>query len=68
MPIYEYLCRACAHRFEALLKRWDEAAPECPKCGASQSEKMLSAFAVTRGGRQASPGVCGSADCAGCRH
>ena len=68
MPIYEYRCGACAHRFEALLQRRDEAAPECPKCGASQSEKMLSAFAVTRGGPPAPPARCGSADCACRRH
>ncbi|TFG86752.1 MAG: zinc ribbon domain-containing protein [Gemmatimonadales bacterium] len=67
MPIYEYRCRACAHRFEALLKRMDETAPECPKCGALQSDKMLSAFAVTRGGRQTPPGACGSGNCEGCR-
>jgi len=68
MPIYEYRCGACAHRYEALLQGRDEATPECPKCGASQSEKMLSAFAVTRGGPQARPGRCGSADCACRRH
>jgi phosphoglycolate phosphatase-like HAD superfamily hydrolase len=55
-------------RFEALLKRMNEVAPECPKCGASKSDKMLSAFAVTRGSRKSPPGACGSTDCAGCRH
>ena len=68
MPIYEYRCGACSHRFEALLQRWDEAAPNCPECGAEQSEKTLSAFTVTRGGPQGPQAGCGSADCACRRH
>jgi len=66
MPIYEYRCETCEARFEALLSRSDEAAPRCPQCGVGKVEKMLSAFAVTRGGRAAAPGPCGSTDCA-CR-
>jgi putative FmdB family regulatory protein len=64
MPLYEYRCGACGHRFEALLVRREEAAPPCPRCGDPQVEKMLSTFAVTRGGPEAAPGPCGSADCA----
>jgi putative FmdB family regulatory protein len=63
MPLYEYRCAACAHRFEALVSRRDEAAPHCPQCGGSEVERMLSAFTVTRGERQARPGPCGAADC-----
>ncbi len=63
MPIYEYRCSACAHRFEALLARSDEAAPPCPRCGGAQVTKMLSAFAVTHGSRTGPAGRCGSADC-----
>lgn len=66
MPVYEYRCGGCGHRFEALLQRRDEPAPKCPECGASLSEKLWSAFAVTHGGPQPRPGGCGSADCA-CR-
>ena len=62
MPIYEYRCGACARRFEALLERRDETAPECPKCGALQSERTLSAFAVSGRGHQAPPEVCGAVD------
>ena len=33
MPIYEYQCGACSHRFERI-QGIDEAAPEqCPACG-----------------------------------
>ncbi len=34
MPIYEYQCGACGHRFERI-QGIEEAAPEqCPACGA----------------------------------
>jgi putative FmdB family regulatory protein len=66
MPIYEYECGACAHRFEALLSRSGEDPPSCPRCGGTRVEKRLSTFAVTRGASQAPPGSCGGEDCARC--
>jgi len=63
MPIYEYRCNACDHRFEALLARSDEAAPPCPRCGGAQVSKLPSAFAVTHGGASPAAGPCGNADC-----
>lgn len=33
MPIYEYKCGVCAHRFEAIQKFSDPPLDECPKCG-----------------------------------
>ena len=32
MPIYEYVCSACEHEFEKLVRR--DATPNCPECGA----------------------------------
>jgi putative FmdB family regulatory protein len=46
MPIYEYECRPAGHRFEALLRRHDEAPPPCPTCGSRDTNKLFSAFAV----------------------
>ena len=40
MPIYEYLCTACAHEFEKLVRR--DAAPSCPACGAAGVERRFS--------------------------
>jgi putative FmdB family regulatory protein len=41
MPIYEYACRSCAHRFEALVR--GAATPHaCEKCGSADIEKLLS--------------------------
>jgi len=50
MPIYEYRCKNCRNDFEALV--WtsrDEESVECPKCSASEVERILSPFARTSG-------------------
>jgi putative FmdB family regulatory protein len=46
MPIYEYTCVKCGNPFEHLVRRRDEAAPHCPKCGAARPRKELSAFST----------------------
>ena len=33
MPLYEYQCDACGHRFEAIQKFSDAPLEQCPKCG-----------------------------------
>jgi putative FmdB family regulatory protein len=46
MPLYEFDCSACGHRFEALV-RAGSAAPACPACGSDALERLLSSFAVS---------------------
>src|SRR5450755_4833557 len=45
MPIFEYICKACHHEFEALVYGKEKA--ECPKCHAKKLEPQLSVFAVS---------------------
>jgi len=66
MPIFEYRCAGCAHRFDVLAPRADDAAPPCPRCGSAGAERQRSAFAVLRASAGPVPGPCGSQDCA-CR-
>ncbi len=40
MPIYEYECKKCGHRFEELVFGSD--VPECPECHSHETEKMIS--------------------------
>ena len=47
MPIYEYKCEKCGKSFDHLAKSFYEPAPKCPKCGAENPEKQLSAFSTT---------------------
>lgn len=35
MPLYEYQCDSCRHRFEAIQKFSDPPLTSCPKCGAA---------------------------------
>ncbi len=43
MPLYEYECAACGHRFE-LIRRFSDAPVEtCTACGAGPVQKLLSA-------------------------
>jgi putative FmdB family regulatory protein len=46
MPIYEFACRQCGHNFERLVLRTLPAA-ECPVCGQSDLEQLISICAVS---------------------
>jgi len=45
VPIYDFACVSCDERFEELM-RSDAPAPECPSCGAGETERLLSTFLV----------------------
>jgi len=45
MPLYEYECKKCGHRFEKIQKFSDKMVKKCPECGGSV-EQMISAPAV----------------------
>jgi putative FmdB family regulatory protein len=42
MPLYEYECTACGHRFERIQKFSDPPADTCPKCGGALRKLMSS--------------------------
>lgn len=42
MPLYEYQCDACGHRFEVIQKFSDAPIDTCPKCGATVHKLMSS--------------------------
>src|ERR1700726_1737131 len=45
MPLYEYECKKCHHRFERIQKFSDKMMKKCPDCG-GPVEQMISAPAV----------------------
>jgi len=71
MPLYEYECKKCGHRFEKIQKFSDKMIKKCPDCG-GQVEQMISAPAVQFKGsgwyvtdyakKGSSPGSSGSGD------
>jgi putative FmdB family regulatory protein len=67
MPLYEYQCDSCAHRFEVIQKFSDAPIEVCPNCGGTV-RKLLSSPAIqfkgsgwyitdyARAGKSESPG------------
>jgi putative FmdB family regulatory protein len=45
MPLYEYLCKKCGHRFEKLRQFSDKPLKKCPECG-GVLEQLISASTV----------------------
>lgn len=63
MPIFEYTCQSCGHRFEYLTRADRDAT--CPVCDSASLNKQLSTFAVHGAGADRSsafdaPGPCGT--------
>jgi len=54
MPLFEYECRECGQRFEALVQGTKR--PACPECGSEDLEKLLSSFGFGSGSSAASFG------------
>jgi putative FmdB family regulatory protein len=62
MPLYEYRCTSCGHRFEVLqpVGAGNETLT-CPQCGLARPERQLSTFAAST---KASDAGCGASGCA----
>ncbi|WP_426662900.1 FmdB family zinc ribbon protein [Rhodanobacter aciditrophus] len=52
MPIYEFECSQCGHRFDRLQKLSDADPVDCPECGAPRVRRRVSApsFRLAGGG------------------
>lgn len=46
MPIFEYVCKKCHHRFECLVL--GQQRPTCPACASGKLERQVEAFAQGR--------------------
>lgn len=50
MPIYEYQCNACNHRFSKLFRAVSSSSeglkPPCPQCQSVDTMRLISSFAV----------------------
>jgi putative FmdB family regulatory protein len=43
VPIYEYACKKCDHRLDALQKMSDDLLVDCPDCGEPSLKRLISA-------------------------
>ena len=50
MPLFDYCCRRCGQRFEALVRPGHT--PACPACESTELEKLPSMFAVSTAERR----------------
>jgi putative FmdB family regulatory protein len=71
MPLYEYTCRSCGHRFEVLQRMGaGSAGLACPRCSMRRPRRELSTFAAATGGgrEESAAGGCepGGCDLPGC--
>ena len=71
MPLYEYRCSDCGHRFE-ILQALGQGADglACPQCGVPHLEKQFSTFSANtssagNGGAMESAPSCGMPGCCG---
>ncbi|MBI5636472.1 MAG: zinc ribbon domain-containing protein [Nitrospinae bacterium] len=65
MPIYEFKCKKCDHKFEQLrLSSAGFKDVACPKCGGKQVTKEMSSFAASVPASSAPP--CGGSPKGGC--
>ncbi|HUN87918.1 MAG TPA: zinc ribbon domain-containing protein [Terriglobales bacterium] len=61
MPIFEYLCGECGHKFEAIVMGEQKA--ECPKCHTAKLEQQLSRFSAHAHSGAPAPSPCGRSSC-----
>lgn len=52
MPLYEYRCSACKAKFELLVTHQHADDIVCMKCHSDKVRRLLSTFALPRGGSE----------------
>lgn len=73
MPIYEFRCQHCDHRFQKLCSLGEKGENiTCPSCKATNPKRVMSGFTLNNpgalaGSRGGSCHGCTSSNCEGCR-
>ncbi|MBN1641002.1 MAG: zinc ribbon domain-containing protein [Anaerolineae bacterium] len=63
MPIFEYVCAECGHKFEKLILSGRRATEiRCPACNSAKVEKAISTFGMA--GSSGGLGAASGANCA----
>lgn len=50
MPLFDFECRECGHKFDLIISNADKDKAKCPQCGAANIKQLLSTFGTTRSG------------------
>lgn len=46
MPLYEYLCKSCAHQFDIQQSFSDDSLTVCPECGQAELRKVFGSVGI----------------------
>jgi putative FmdB family regulatory protein len=66
MPLYEYVCKECGLRFDVLRSMSQADAPiACQGCRSKETERALSVFFASSGGKVVAGGGSGCGSCSG---
>ncbi|MDO7787972.1 FmdB family zinc ribbon protein [Desulforamulus aquiferis] len=74
MPIYEFRCAKCDHRFQKLCQMGENGSNlVCPSCQSPGPTRVMSGFTLNnpgslRGSRGDSCSGCTSSNCSACKH
>lgn len=75
MPIYEYLCLDCRHKFDVIRSMSQADEPlACERCAGENCSRAISVFYAHSDGRSLAGtsasvcGTCNAGSCAGCSH
>jgi putative regulatory protein, FmdB family len=49
MPIFDFECRSCGHKFDLMISNSEKDKAKCPQCGAIDLRQLLSSFFSTSG-------------------
>ncbi|NLN17460.1 MAG: zinc ribbon domain-containing protein [Firmicutes bacterium] len=63
MPLYEFQCQSCDHKFEELCRSSDTVKVKCPRCGEKNAKRLVSTFGFSSAGSGVSSA---SSSCGGC--
>ena len=49
MPIYDFLCEKCGHKFTVLIPASERDQMSCPECKSLEVKQLITGFAVKTG-------------------
>jgi putative FmdB family regulatory protein len=64
MPLFEFECHDCQHRFEELMSAGASELPVCPACQGRQVHRRVSAAAISSGSNRGGSSFASGPACA----
>ena len=67
MPIFDFKCQECGHKFDLMVSNANKEKVQCPQCGAVNLQQLISSFGTAKAGNGKSDSCfgCGAAGTGG---